>query len=555
MAEIEDGVRDDITEALEDLCDAYPDYKLAEEYAEGKIKEKYVTDDLRRSLTGSGNDFLVNMAGRVVTAVSDRMKISAVTAKNNETGSSGDDLGLGDLSRADQVQRIISETQSQLLPDRVSEQTEANQELFSEVESAFDPDVTRVLNEEVWTANQLDEEAPDANNKSLTYGDGYLFVWGTQDGEGVNIFFNSPMSTRVIYDDENPRKKKLAVKRWKVGPKNKEQIRMDVYYPEFGLKFISSPGSRGESFEDYRPYTDESTDEEGRFENPYGEIPIFHLRTSRPYGVPEHKQAYGPQDAITKLVFSQMTSVDFAAYPQRYALSRADSATDGDIDWGDDETQSPEEKHSNLVSGPGRVWLLDNVDKVGEFAAADADQFLKPLDKFIELMAAVTGTPLTYLNKVRGTSSTPLSGASQQETESILIQKIKTRETAFGSTWEDALEFAMRILGYDVTVSVKWESPFTERGKSAWEAVVEQQKAGVPIRQTLLEAGYTEAEVTGWGYTEHDPNGLAYNVVTNPHNPFYGVTAGQTGSQLETPEVSEQSEQALGEQRVEAEGG
>ena len=121
MAEIEDGVRDDITEALEDLCDAYPDYKLAEEYAEGKIKEKYVTDDLRRSLTGSGNDFLVNMAGRVVTAVSDRMKISAVTAKNNETGSSGDDLGLGDLSRADQVQRIISETQSQLLPDRVSE--------------------------------------------------------------------------------------------------------------------------------------------------------------------------------------------------------------------------------------------------------------------------------------------------------------------------------------------------------------------------------------------------------------------------------------------------
>src|SRR5690606_10085594 len=120
-----------------------------------------------------------------------------------------------------------------------------------------------------------------------------------------------------------------------------------------------------------------------------------------------------------------------------------------DINWGDDVTRSPEDAQSNVGSGPGRFWLLDNIDKFGQFPAADADQFLKSLDKFIGLMSAATSTPLSYLHKVRGTSNPPLSGASQKQTDGILLKKVDARKRSYGATWREALQFAMSILGYE----------------------------------------------------------------------------------------------------------
>src|SRR3546814_17791675 len=58
----------------------------------------------------------------------------------------------------------------------------------------------------------------------------------------------------------------------------------------------------------------------GSVENETGEIPFFHFRTARPYGRPEHKKAYGPQDALTKLVTTMMSTSAFAAFPQTWAL-------------------------------------------------------------------------------------------------------------------------------------------------------------------------------------------------------------------------------------------
>ena len=471
----------DVECGLKDILEAHEDYVRAHQYFEGSVNQKYTVPQLAKLLSGSENDFYVNLARRVVTAVSDRLEIASITAQKNiayngASGATGNSPQLG--SRAD----------------------------LRKQDDSFDEDVTRILNDEVWHANELDIEAPEVHLRACLFGDAYLFVWESEDG-GVDVFYNSPLTTRVFYDEENPRKKKFAIKRWKIGHNKKtERIRMNVYYPEYIIKMVSK-NPRGERFNDFEPFVDETTDENGFAENPYGEIPIFHFRTARPYGDPEHEQGYGPQDAINKLVSGQMTATDFAAFPQRWALSRQNANTDTDLDFGEDDTRSPEDLQSNLISGPGRVWLLDNVDKVGQFPAADADQFLKPLDKFIELMAAATGTPLSYLHKVRGTSSTPLSGSSQKQTEVILLKKVDAREVSFAATWREALGFAMRILGFDVLVSIKWGDKQIDSSKDTWDGVLLKQKAGVTKRQSLLEQGYTAAEVEAWGFTEDEPNG------------------------------------------------
>src|SRR5690606_1938809 len=73
-------MREDLQEALDDLHDAIEEYEEAEEYFEGTVGEKFSSRQLQRLLSGSSSDFNVNLASRVVYAVTDRLEIAAVTA-------------------------------------------------------------------------------------------------------------------------------------------------------------------------------------------------------------------------------------------------------------------------------------------------------------------------------------------------------------------------------------------------------------------------------------------------------------------------------------------
>lgn len=625
-------MREDLQEALDDLHDAIEEYEEAEEYFEGTVGEKFSSRQLQRLLSGSSSDFNVNLASRVVYAVTDRLEIAAVTAvdkneslpplspgqrpNDSEDGSeapSGDSSAkeIAEQNLADPVDNsggASSGSDSGEEGSRPSKPGEVDKS-FNLVEEEMN-DVTRILNENVWHHNEMDIEAPEIHEKTAIYGDAYLFVWDAEEfeeelevesdlapfkkkpasdatkapdpyqrekessdnsgaessgadnggaessgasgsdngfsagsgqeerdeaalairnaltppeeekeesvdnetaaGSGtskspvatdrkVDMFFNSPFNTRIIYDEENPRKKKFAIKKWEVGRRDRKRVRLNLYYDDKIVKLISTSKSEGLRAEDYQPYLDDpEVDEYGVMENPHGVIPIFHFRTARPYGRPEHKNAYGPQDAITKLVANMMSTVDFAAYPQRWALAADDTTLDDDLDWGDDLSENPGDKESELVSGPGRVWQLQNMKEVGEFKAADMQQFIQPLDKMIEMMASSTGTPLSYLHKVKGTSSTPLSGASQKQTEVMLLKKIAARQRSFAATWRDAMQFAMKLLGFDVRVTVQWDSIQVANDKETWEAVQIQQQVGVPEEQTLMEAGYTKGQVDKW---------------------------------------------------------
>lgn len=480
---VEDAIRpdDDLAYGLVEMKKALPGYEEAESYYSGDVQEKFISRKLRSMLSGSASDFQVNLAPRVVHAVTDRLEIASLTVTTDEGPQSID-------------------------------ATSVDNSVGSSSGSSETP--VEILNERVWIDNELDQEAPDVHLKAGYLGDSYVFMWPNDDN-GLDLFMHRPESVRVFYDIENPRVKWFAIHWWVT---RDGATRINLWYNDWCVKYVTRSKKVRDIYNpsNYVRFTDEWTDEDGVMENVLGIVPFWHFRTDRPYGVPLHKNAYGPQDGVTKMVKSMTTITDFASFPQRWALGETDAGSDEDFVW-DDEDSAPDDLESELTSGPGRVWFLKNVKNVGQFQEANIDQVLKPLEKFIDLMAASTGTPMTYLNKVRGTASTPLSGASQRELEAAHLKKVRAIQRSFGSTWRSLLSFAVEYLGgEEATVNVQWAPAYFRDDKETWEAVKVQQESGVPIRATLMEQGYTEAEVESWGYTEVDPNGPEPDPSDNP---------------------------------------
>lgn len=515
----------DLAHALDDLDSAQPGYEKAEAYYTGEAEERFLSPTIRALLSGSDNDFRINLAGRVVDAVLDRLQIAALTAEKNTITVEGD-----------------SEVETSSPAGGVDDISEA-------LDDPEDSQATHILNEVVWHGNDLDLEAPELHTKVESLGDAYLFVWPRTDEQGrtvgVDVHVNSPQSVRVFYDEENPRRKRFAVKKWRHG----KQVRVNLYYPGtpgFLVKLVSRKDQAGSSAEQFEPYVDEHTDEHGVVEFPWDweELPFFHFRIGgRPYGSPEHAQAYGPQDALTKLVNSMMSAADMSAFPQRYALLDPQATSDDDLDWDDDDDVAPEELESQLISGPGRVWMLRYVKQVGQFATTDLGQFLDPMNWFAEAMASVTGTPISYFRQVFGDRAMPASGASQRQGSAAFTSKVNARQAAIAASWREAMGFALKLLGVEATVTVRWKPPEVISTKEEWEAVKAKQEAGVPVRQTLLEVGYTEAEVTSWGYTEESPDGPGVDLgqfPVPPPTPGVPVPAGlQSAAEPPAPEGGE----------------
>lgn len=486
----------DLTRGLKELRDSNNEYERAEDYYYGTQDERFVSLTMARLLQGSGSDFKVNLSKRPVDAVLDRLEIGAITSPKST--------------------------------------------------------ITKIINEKLWMANQLDIEAHDVHWAAETFGDAYIFVWGSggvesiensgedethygmddEEAGGVDIFYNSPLTVRAFYDEENPRKKKYVIKCW-------EQdgcIRINLYYRDRIERYKSKPFDEmvGDDAVDYDVYVDGVGDENGIIPNPYNEIPFFHFRTARPYGRPEHADAYGPQDALTKLVTNMMATSDFAAFPQRYATTAMGGSPgdDDDFDTGlsSDESTTPEQMFSQLISGPGRVWLLQNIDKIGQFPAAEVRNFLDPIEKFVHMMSATTATPMPYFDPSREIPS----GEAQRALEAPLIKKINARQRSFGATWREAFKFALEKvlgLGGDIEVTVRWAATQLINDLTGWQAISEKQRSGVPTRQCLLEAGYTEAEVDSWGYTESQP----WGEFGRPKYDLFGTTSNSAWGEDEIP--------------------
>lgn len=420
----------DITDAIEQLLDKVEDYEKAEHYYDGDVEERFASERIRRVLARTGEDFRANFAAVPVDTVLNRLEIAGVTTTSDE----------GD--------KVIGK--------------------------AFQD-------------NDLMLEAQDVHKRALIYGDSYLTVW--PDNGEIQVYYNSPINTIVLYEQKRPRQKRLAAKLWKVG-EHPDRYQLNLYYPDRVVKYLS----KSKSIKRDQDWIHQET-----VDNPFGRIPIFHFRTSRQYGDPEHKRAFGPQDAVNKLIITQMNTVDYQGAPQRYALA-GNQQTNEITDFDEDETDR--ENLGSLQNGPGELWYLKGIDKVGQFNPADPKAFLEPLREYVRAMATLTQTPLHYFEP---TGNVP-SGESLRVAEAPLIKKVKDRQLSFGATWREVFTFLLSMNNLNDDVQVKWEKHESTDELTSWRIANEKKKAGLPDSQIFTEMGYDEELIREWTETRDESN-------------------------------------------------
>jgi hypothetical protein len=411
---------DDIRLALDYILNRKDGYTRAETYYEGTQPEVFLNQRWFKLFQKNQSDFRFNFSKTVVDAVLNRLEIDQI-----ETSSPEADAYMAQLLEQSDIKLDINEI----------------------------------------------------HRNTLIYGDSYAMVWPDETGK-LAIDYNSPLTTVVIYDQENPRKKLFAAKMWQYADYNTKEIHLNLYYPDRIEKYVG-----------YGEIENMGTPQGSNFvltetiPNPWNEVPVFHFRTHKPYGRPEHADAFGPQDAINKLVNTHMLTVDYQGAPQRYALT-----TGGNVAEMDDfsEGDTARENIGALKNGPGELWYLQGVQTVGQFPAAEPKTFTEPVNEFVNQMAAITSTPTHYFQKGTYVSS----GQALRAAEAPLVKKVKNRQLALESTWRDLFLFMLKIEGITAVIDIDWAEAEIVDEVDQWDVAVRKKSVGMPLEQILLELGY-----------------------------------------------------------------
>lgn len=477
---------DDLMAALKELEQAQAAYGVAEQFYKGEAGDMHTSPRVAELLAKAGADTLEDFqyAAVPVDSVADNLLIRAVTASSGAEASAERTVVTGGPPPADEAAERAQEAVDTLR-----------------------------------TENELDAEEQVLHLEASMHGDAYLFVWprieevepdtdptdelDIHDGDyptqvtGVDMWVNTANTVRAFYSTENPLLMTHVIKAWQVGEK---KWRATLYYKDRIERWVSDENQDKAKPEAWKPYLPEEGSE-WPLENPTGRIPFFHFRSRRPYGLPEHIRAYGPQRAINKLIVSHMATIDYQSFPQRYILlsPKAEDVLMNlvDPDYPEDEGQDVEgEGSSQYRSDPSAVWKIPGGAGAGQFPPADPSVFMDPLDRYIKAMAELTKTPL---DEFVGMAGAALSGEARRMGRKPLTDKLRNRSRSYGASWQDAYEFALDLLGFDdITVNVEWAPFETASGLEDWNMVGTKVANGVPISQALQEAGYERDLVEGW---------------------------------------------------------
>lgn len=332
--------------------------------------------------------------------------------------------------------------------------------------------------DDLWETQQLGIEAKDLHGLTYRFGDAYLIAWPDPVTKELTVYRHDPRSVRVFYDPERPREKTSAIHIWF---DDEDYLHITVYDP-FQAQTFRTRDKRGTYDPEHIDLVPVST-----VSNPVpGQIPVFHFRNGTPYGRPEHLDAYGPQDAINKMMVTLMSSIDFAGAPQRYALTESGLDTGPAYDFGEDNPTP------DFESSPGSVWLLSGANlSVGEFTAADSRNFLRPIESVVRQMGTVTDTPLHYFDM----SGEPPSGAALRAADFPLQKKVSDRHTRLSVTWREFHNYVLAFHGVTAKSSVLWEPPGLVDDIEFWQTQQIKSLMGVPYEDLLREGGYVTAEI------------------------------------------------------------
>jgi len=323
-----------------------------------------------------------------------------------------------------------------------------------------------------WADTELGMDADDAHLAALVTGESFVIVWPDETGT-LQAYYNDPRWCCALYDPENRKVMRLAAKWWITAGLT---WRLNLYYPDrteyYETPVIKNGAPTGPG--QFHQCADPAV-------NPYGQIPVFHLRPERRAIISALDDVIPLQAAINKLLSDMMVSAEFGAFRQRWVISNADTAT--------------------LKNAPNEIWTLPSGDgmgqgtSVGEFGETSLKNFLDAINDMVHAISAITRTPAHYFF----TQGDSPSGEALVAMEAPLNKKCARYIGRFAATWQQLGAFALRLLtGREVApgaITAIFAAPETVQPKTTAEIRQINVSAGMPLTTALRTEGWTDAQL------------------------------------------------------------
>jgi hypothetical protein len=329
-----------------------------------------------------------------------------------------------------------------------------------------------------WLENDLDHGSKLAHLDALLYGRAYVSVWAGDNPDVPSIRVESARQVSVAYAP-GTRRRIAAVKLWREDgygralvflPDRIVRARTQGHVPE-GAEI---PPGQGWTVSETIP-------------NPLGEVPVVELRNrGRLLGSGESElvDVIPLTDAISKLASDMMVSAEFHAMPRRWATG---------LELPEDEEGEVDDPFDRQ---PGRTWMAEDPEtKFGQFPEATLDGFVAGVELLTQQLASVTSIPAHYLNSLTGQLP---SAESLRAAEASLVTKVRDRQSAFGSAWEDVARLASAVVDGtfpEIRPRIIWRDPETRTAGQAADAALKRSELGVPFAQLMEDLGYTPEQI------------------------------------------------------------
>ncbi len=340
----------------------------------------------------------------------------------------------------------------------------------------------------LWAATELDLDAEDAHLATLVCGEAFVIAWANDDPStaapndsaadqdasvrGVQAYYNDPRLCVAFYDADQPRLLR-SVAKWWVGDDGRRYL--TLYYAD-RLEYYVSRGKAAE----VSAATAFVAAEPPSAPNPFGVIPVFHLRRTRRALQSELQNVIEPQNASNKLLADMMIAAEFGAMRQRWIISQSDPG--------------------NLPNSPNANWWIpagDGVGQqsaVGQFEQTDLGNYLDAIDRLTAAIAIISRTPKHYFFTQGGDPS----GEALIALEAGLNKKCAKFIGQVTPVWRQVAAFLLRLAGRPVDparIAPVWAEARTVQPRTQAEVREINVRAGLPLVTQLRDEGWTAVQL------------------------------------------------------------
>lgn len=348
----------------------------------------------------------------------------------------------------------------------------------------------------IWQANDLDEGSGEGHICALNARQSYIWLGAGVDSDVPLITVEYPDQVAVELDPAT-RRTVAALKTW-----SSDTVRGTNDMAELVLPGLRGAGARLITFE-----RGEKVDEttlgwskalERHQTSPLVPVVSMLNRPRRWVGRSELDPIIPLVDGVNQVATNMLAAIEHHALPRRWAMNVAES----------DFVDAQGNPIPAWKIATGAVWAIPRADddtgvlgeqaqpKVGQFTAADLNNFHGSIRQLAVLTSGLLGVPAAYLGYA---SDNPASADAIRSSEARLVKRAERRQRTFGGAWERAMRIALAMIGRDPSeangLETVWRDAATPTRAAQADAAVKMLQVGVIDEvQAQIDAGYTKAQ-------------------------------------------------------------